>query len=62
MKKITQQFKCGKCDNGIATRILKETRKGCEITMKKCDNCKYQYGVKEVEDINLEMIAEAGNE
>lgn len=60
MKKVTQHFKCGKCDKGIATRILKETRKGCEITIKKCDNCKYQYGLKEVNV--LELIAEVGSE
>ena len=62
MKNITEFYKCGKCNKGIAKRVIKETRKGCEITMKKCDNCKYQYGVKEVESISLEMIAEAGTE
>jgi methionyl-tRNA synthetase len=60
MRQITQHFKCDKCEKGIATRVIKENRKGCEITMKKCDNCKYQYGLKEVN--NLTMIAEAGNE
>lgn len=60
MRKKTQQFKCGKCDKGITTRIVKETRKGCEITMKKCDSCKYQYGLKEVNV--LELISEIETE
>lgn len=60
MKSITEHFKCGKCNHGIVTRKLQETKKNVEITMRKCDNCKYQYGVKEVNE--LEIISEAGND
>lgn len=58
MEKRTEKFKCGQCDKGTVRRILKENRKGCEITMKKCDNCKYQYGIKglgDLEFISLEV-------
>jgi len=62
MKNIAELFKCGKCDTGIVKRTLKETKKGVEIKMYKCDNknCKHHYGIKEVN--SLTMIAEAGNE
>lgn len=60
MKNITELYKCGKCEKGIVKRTIKENRKGVEITMKKCDSCKYQYGIKEVS--NLNMIAETGTE
>jgi hypothetical protein len=62
MKNITKLFKCGKCDEGIVKRTLKETKTGVDIKMYKCDNkkCKYHYGLKEVN--SLTMISEAGTE
>jgi len=62
MKNITELFKCGKCETGIVKRTLKETKKGVDIKMYKCDNkkCKYHYGPKEVN--SLTIISEVGNE
>lgn len=53
MKQKTEYFKCGKCLIGKVKRILKETKKGGEIKTYKCDNCKYQNGIREVDNLEL---------
>jgi len=53
MKQIIELFKCGKCFIGKIKRHLKQTRNGVDIKIHKCDNCKYQYGLKEANTLTI---------
>jgi len=53
MKKIIELFNCGKCDKGVVKRTLKETTKSVDISMHKCSDCKYYYGLKEVNSLTI---------
>jgi DNA-directed RNA polymerase subunit M/transcription elongation factor TFIIS len=48
MKKTEEILNCGKCANGKVKVSIKETRNGSEMSVKKCDSCKYQYGIKQI--------------
>ncbi|MFV8268440.1 hypothetical protein ACNQGP_00710 [Flavobacterium sp. GT2N3] len=48
MKITTELLNCGKCPNGNVKVIVKTTRNGSEMSVKKCDSCKYQYGIKQI--------------
>lgn len=54
MKSTTHQLSCGKCQVGEVAVIIKETRSGTEMSVKKCNSCKYQYGIKQISE-NKEM-------
>ncbi len=41
-------YKCEKCGNGNVILTLKETKEWNQVNIKKCDNCKYQYHLKEL--------------
>ena len=48
-------YKCGSCSIGVVEVIQKDTKQHSTIDVKKCTNCKHQYGIKGV--MSLEHYA-----
>lgn len=48
MTKNEETLNCGKCQKGTVKVIVKQTKFTTEMSVKKCTNCKYQYGIKEI--------------
>ena len=49
-------LKCGKCENGTVFRRLYFFDDGVTVYIGKCTGCSYQYGIKELEKSQLEII------
>lgn len=54
--KVTKQFKCNNCEDGIHELIVKETGNRVDISTKKCNKCQKEFGLKGIQD--LEFIGE----
>lgn len=48
-------YKCSSCSIGVVEVIQKDTKQHSTIDVKKCTNCKHQYGIKGV--MSLEHYA-----
>ena len=48
-------YKCGSCSIGVVEVIQEDTKQHSTIDVKKCTNCKHQYGIKGV--MSLEHYA-----
>lgn len=47
--KTETKLKCGNCENGIVTLVVRDKSKGVvEAFVKKCTSCKKEYGLKGV--------------
>lgn len=42
---------CGKCEGGKVKVIIKESVKQVSTKIYSCNNCKYRYGFKELENL-----------
>lgn len=53
MEKFTQRLQCGQCLDGTVNIVTEFRKKHTETSIKKCDKCKYQYGLKQIETNQL---------
>lgn len=48
MNPKTEDYQCGKCKSGTITVVMEKTREYQHVSIKRCTNCKKQYGMKEL--------------
>ncbi len=52
-KKTTRLFKCGKCVDGQIVYTSKEDKDFVTVEVKKCNCCKFAYGMRQIFDDKL---------
>lgn len=51
MKKVTVQYQCGECPDGLVNVITKHAKTTISISVGNCNKCNRSYGMKSICDL-----------